>query len=151
MIRLVLIPVVCALFTAPALATGGFSCAVDDATMQFEAGSSLGRGMGSPILGLKATATLKGAGIPPDLAKLTLDKNLVHSWMAGDALNLHFYLEREGDKPHAYVELVIITAVTPDEIETKGTYALTVFEAEPAGQSESKTTAAKGEVTCSIE
>jgi hypothetical protein len=142
------IPLACA---TPAFATGGFSCSADDANLQFSAESALGRGMGSPILGLKAIATLKGAGLPSDLAKLTLDKNLVHSWMAGDALNLHFYLEREGDKPHAYVELVIITAVTPDEIETKGTYALTVFEAEPAGQSESKTMEAKGAVTCSIE
>jgi hypothetical protein len=130
----------------PAFATGGFACEADDKNLIFSAQSPLGRGMGSPIINLQATSEIKLAGTPADLAKLDLSKHLVHSWMAGPDLRLHFYREREGNEPHAYVELIIMTKVVGDEGATEGTFQLTVFSSQ-----DSTTLEASGKVTCSVE
>ena len=135
--------------SGPALATGGFSCSVDDANLSFDAQSALGRGMGAPIINLEAKGEIKLKGVTADLAQLDFSKHLVHSWMAHPDTRLHFYREREADKPHGYVELVILAVSAGDEGEAAGTYELTVFEAE--GSASGEPLKATGKVTCFVE
>jgi N-acyl-D-aspartate/D-glutamate deacylase len=137
------------LSSRPALATGGFSCTVDDANLKFEAQSALGAGMGAPILNLEAKGEIKMQGVAADLAQLDFSKHLVHSWMAYPDTRLHFYREREANKAHGYVELVIAAVSADDTGEAKGTYDLTVFEA--AGASSGEPLKATGVVSCFVE
>ena len=139
-------------FTSHALATGGFSCTIDDKNLKLDASSALGSGMGSPIMNLRADAEIKLKATPSDLVKLELSKNLVHSWMETPDLRLLFYTEREGDKPHGYVEIVITAKYVGDEGEAKGKYRLTVFYTEPpADKSEGAYLKATGKVECFVE
>lgn len=136
----------------PAMATGGFTCVIDDDNLQFEASSATGRGMGSPFLNLKAHAKPKLKGTPNDLSELDLKANLVHSWMDHPELRLHFYLEREGETPHGTFELVIATIATGDEISYEGEYRLTIFYTEPpANTVEGAYLKANGTVRCDVE
>ena len=141
-----------ALLTSHASATGGFSCTIDDRNLKLDVSSALGSGMGAPIINLAAAAEVKLKGTPSDLVKLELSKNLVHSWMESPDLRLLFYTEREGDKPHGYVEIVITAKYKGDEGEAKGKYRLTVFYLEPPADKDVgaylKTT---GKVECSVE
>ena len=137
------------LAATPAFATGGFSCTVDDANLKFETGSALGAGMGAPILNLEAKGEIKLKGVAADLAQLDFSKHLVHSWMAYPDTRLHFYREREADKPHGYVELIISAVSAGDEGEAAGTYEFTVFEAE--GSASGEPLKASGKVTCFVE
>lgn len=140
------------LASGPALATGGFQCSADDASISFQASSALGRGMGSPIINLEAKVQPKIAGTPGDLRDIDMSQKLVHSWMAGEDIRLHFYMEREGDKPHGGVELVVMAKATGDEISYEGTYDLTVFFTEPPADGiEAKYLKATGKVACDAE
>lgn len=133
----------------PAWATGGFSCTIDDANLKFDAQSPLGRGMGSPIINLQASGVIKLKGTPADLVEADLSKHLVHSWMAYPDLRLHFYREREGDKPHAYVELLISAVTNADEGTAEGTYEITVFTTDSGAATEPLSV--KGTVSCTVE
>ena len=140
------------LLSSQAWATSGFSCEIDDKNLVFTAGSALGSGMGAPIINLNAESTVKLKGTPSDLVKLDLSKSLVHSWMESPDLRLYFYAEREGEKPHGYVEIVITAKYFGDEGEAKGNYRLTVFYTEPpADKTEGTYLKAKGKVSCSVE
>ncbi len=137
---------------SPALATGGFSCEIDDSNLQFEAESALGTGMGAPILNLQAHAILKIKGTPNDLQELDLRTHLAHSWIDHPDFRLHFYLEREGETPHGTYELVIVTKASDDEGTYEGDYRLTIFYTEPpANQVEGAYLKATGKVKCFIE
>lgn len=137
---------------SPARASGGFSCSVDDDHLRFAAESAMGRGNGSPFLNLQASAETKIKGTPIDLAQLDLKANLVHSWMDHPDLRLHFYWEREGDKPHATFELLVRTVSSDDEGTYSGTYDLTIFYTEkPADAVEGAYLRATGQVSCFVE
>ena len=137
---------------SPAFATGGFSCAVDDNNLQFEAESALGTGMGAPILNLKAHAKPKLKSTPNDLQELDLKTYLVHSWMDHPDFRLHFYMEREGETPHGTFELIMTTKATDDEGTYEGDYRLTIFYTEPpADQVLGAYLKATGKVKCFIE
>jgi hypothetical protein len=136
----------------PAYATGSLGCDVNDASLAFSANSAVGRGMGGPIINLTAAVDIKLKDTPADLAKIDLSKGLVHSWLEAPDVRLHFYSEREGEKPHGYVELVIKTVVKDDEGTAEGDYALTVFYTEtPAGKTDATTLNATGKITCFVE
>ena len=77
--------------------------------------ATLGAGMGAPILNLRAQSEVKLKTAPADLVKLDLTKSLVHSWVESPDFKLYFYSEREGDKPHGYVEIVITAKYAGDE------------------------------------
>jgi hypothetical protein len=134
---------------APAWATGGFSCTVDDANLKFETQSALGSGMGAPILNLEARADIELKDTPADLKQVDLSKHLVHSWMLHPELRLLFYRERDNDKPHAHVELVISAMATDDEGTADGSYDLTVFTTDSSATAEPLK--ATGKVSCFIE
>lgn len=136
----------------PALATGGFSCEFEDKNLSFTAASALGSGMGAPIFNLTAESNIKLKGVPADLVKLDLSKSLVHSWVESPDFRLYFYSEREGEKPHGYVELVIQAKYVSEDGDVKGNYRLTVFYTElPADKTEGTYIKAKGKVLCSVE
>jgi hypothetical protein len=137
------------LSAAPALATGGFSCSIDDANLRFDTQSALGRGMGSPIIKLEAAGNILLKGTPADFARLDLSKHLVHSWMLHPDLRLHFYRERDNDKSHASLELVISATSADDEGNAVGTYQLTVFSTDDVA--DGATLEATGKVTCTVE
>jgi hypothetical protein len=103
-------------------------------------------------LNLTAFAKLKLNGTPGDMLELDLKSSLVHSWMENPELRLHFYREREGEKPHGYVELVIISKAADDEGNCGGDYRLTVFFTEaPANAGEVAYLKAVGKVACFVE
>ena len=140
------------LAVTPALATGSFSCTVNDKNLSFEAHSPLGTGMGEPIISLSATAQIKLKRVPKDLTTLELSKSLVHSWVDYPDLRLLFYKEQEADAPHGYVELVVKAKEIDDEGNARGEYELTVFSTEPpADKVEGVLLKAKGKVSCFVE
>jgi len=65
-------------------------------------------------------------------------------------VKLHYYVERQGDKPFASVELIIDTKDTGDEETTRGRYLVTLFMTDTA-TNESNMQEIKGRVTCSVE
>jgi hypothetical protein len=145
---------ICASFAlaTPALATGGFDCSIDDSKLSLETSAALGASLGSPILNLQAVAKTKIKGTPADMAEINLKDSLIHSWMTHPDLNLHFYWEREGDKPHASYNLVIKTKDMGDEISSDGKYELEIFYTEPpADKVEGAYLKAKGKVHCEVE
>lgn len=136
----------------PVLATGGFSCTIDDRNINFTADAALGSGMGAPILNLRAQSDIKLKNTPADLVKIDLSKSLVHSWVESPDFKLYFYSEREGDKPHGYVEIVITAKYGNDEGDAKGNYRLTVHSTEPPADAvEGTYLKAKGKVSCFVE
>ena len=139
-----------ALVPAAAQASGGLSCEVDDANLKLEVQSGVTHGMGGPFFEFKAKAEITSEAAPPDLRSLTLDKYLVHHWLSGKELNLSFYYEREGDKPHAYVDINIETDAQ-DELDFKGTYEVTVFNTEVPEGTDSVVVKATGDVSCMAE
>jgi hypothetical protein len=139
-----------AFLPAAAHASGGLSCEADDGNLKLEVQSGVTRGMGGPFFEFKAKSEIKAGATPPDLRSLTLDSHLVHHWLSGKELNLAFYYEREGDKPHAYVEIVVETDAQ-DELDFKGTYELTVFNTEVPEGTDSVVVKATGDVACMAE
>jgi hypothetical protein len=135
----------------PAFATASLTCGASDANLVFSAASPVGRGMGGPIINLEAASDILLKDVPSDLAKLDLSKHLVHSWLEGPDIRLHFYREREGNAPHGYVELTIKTVVKEEDGLAEGDYVLTVFSMDAAAGSEGKTLQATGKATCSLE
>jgi hypothetical protein len=110
---------------SPAMATAGFDCEIDDASLSFLGGGTMGRGMGSPIIDFSAQTTLKLKDSPVGANKVDLSKSLVHHWAAGGDLSLHLYWER-GDTGDASFELVIQTKITDDALTYEGGYRLIV-------------------------
>jgi hypothetical protein len=111
--------------SSSAMATGGFGCEIDDASLSFVGGGTTGRGMGYPIINYSAEATVKLKDSPVGGQKIDLGNNLVHHWMAGEDLSLHFYFER-GDTVDASLELIIQSSLNGDGIAYNGGYKLIV-------------------------
>ena len=139
--------------THVAFASGGFSCSIDDKAVNFEAGAVVSRGLGEQITNFKAEIDVRAPGTPDDLRKLDLSEHLTQKWLHGRELKLRMYREREGDKPHGYVELVIQAQrkKNTDDTDYLGHYILTVYDLGTAGNSEGKTITRRGRVTCSGE
>lgn len=139
--------------TQTAFATGGFSCSIDDKVVNFETTAVVSHGVGEQIPQIKAELEIRTPGTPDDLHKLDLSKSVTQKWYYDRDLKLRFYREREGDKAHGYVELVIQARrkKSGDETSYSGNYILTVHDLGSAGGSEGKTTTRRGRVACSGE
>jgi hypothetical protein len=107
------------------MATAGFDCEIEDASLSFFGGGTMGRSMGSPIIKFDAQALIKVKGSPVGASKIDLSKNLVHHWVSDDELSLHLYWE-PGGSGDASLELVIQTKLTDDAITFNGDYKLTL-------------------------
>ncbi|RKE69440.1 hypothetical protein [Pseudorhodoplanes sinuspersici] len=139
--------------TQTALATGGFSCSIDDKVVNFEAAAVVSHSVGEQIPQVRAELEIRAPGTPDDLRKLDLSEHVTQKWYYDRDLKLRFYREREGDKAHGYVELVIQARRKKGQDETSysGNYVLMVHDLGPAGGSEGKTTTRRGRVACSGE
>lgn len=132
-----------------ALASGGVSCEADDKNLTLSIESGVTRSMGSPVFNFRAEAALKLAKTPADMKTTAFEQaNLAQYWLDGKDLRLVLYREREGDKPHGYVEITVLTKAKGEEDEGtyEGTYELTVFDG--TGDGDPLMLDAKGKVSC---
>lgn len=144
-----------ALSCQPALASGGVNCSADAEGVSFEVGGGASRGMGAALFSFEGTLAVAGPDVADDLAKTSFAReHVAQYWLDGEELRLLLYREREGDKPHGYVELTIRTKARPgDDGEGMydGRYALTVFDMTDENGGEGVTISREGEVACSVE
>ena len=137
--------------TQTAFATGGFSCSIDDKAVRFETMAVVSHGLGEQIPQIKAELEIRADGTPDDLRKLDLSESVTQKWYYDGDLKLRFYRERDGDKTHGYVELVLQARRKKGDDETsyRGNYVLTVYDLSSASASDGKTTTRRGRATCS--
>jgi hypothetical protein len=134
-----------------ASASGGIDCGAKDRKLEFNLHAGVTRGMGSPIFAFQGKVDIKDKSIAADLRKTSFSMDHVAQyWVDGKDLRLLLYREREGNKPHGYVELVIYTKSAGDEIGYDGTYELTVYDG-VGENAEPKEAKFKGKVGCSVE
>ena len=133
-----------------ALASGGISCetASKPANITFQGGVT--RGMGAPIYSFEGSFRTANKAVAQDLRALSFTReHLAQYWLDGKELRLVLYREREGDKPHGYVEITVLTKAAGDEGTYKGKFSATVFDAttDPDG----RRTELAGRISCFVE
>lgn len=137
--------------TAAAQASGGISCTQASGEHVVDIGAGVTHGMGGPVFELAGHIEVADPSAAPDLARTTFTReHLAQYWLDGRELRLLLYREREGDAPHGYAELTILTEADDDEETYAGTYALTLFDTVD-GESEGRTLEYAGAVSCSVE
>lgn len=135
----------------PAFASGGLSCEAEDGSAKIAVESGVTRGMGSPVFNFRGSAEVSDKTIAEDLRTTTFtDEHLAQYWLDSEDLRLVLYREREGDKPHGYVEITVLTKAEGDEGSYAGTYALTVFDG-TGDDPEGKTVKFEGKIGCFVE
>lgn len=133
-----------------AQASGGFGCDAKDKNVEFLFESGVTRGMGSPVFNFRGSVEITSKDVAADLRHMEFDgAHLAQYWSEDGQLNLVIYREREGDKPHGYVQIVIRTK--GDEEGLNGSYELTVFDGVDDATPEGKTYTAGGKVECMVE
>lgn len=149
--RLLMIGVCLSAGVAHAAASGGLSCETDDKAVKFLVESGVTRGMGGPLFNFRGALEVKDKKVAADLRKIEFGQQHVPQyWLDNKSLKLLVYREREGDKPHGYVELTIETKAV-DEGTYNGSYQLTVFDTADDPSAEGKTFEFKGKVGCFAE
>jgi hypothetical protein len=140
---------VCAVDTAAA--SGGLSCEVEDKSVRMAIGSGVTRGMGSPLFNFDGKLEVLDKSVAGDLMKTEFrDDHVAQYWLDGEDMRLLLYREREGDKPHGYVELTILTKAG-EEGTYAGHYSLSVLDTTGDTSAEGKTVTGEGEVSCFVE
>jgi hypothetical protein len=135
--------------TAPAEASGGIWCHLEDQSVKLSVDNGVTRGLGAPFFNFRGKLEILDRSVPEKLRTTEFDQlNLAQYWLDANELKLHLY--REVDKSFNYVELVIETQAGGDEGLYGGSYKLTVFDAAGAG-GEGKETELDGEITCDAE
>lgn len=150
------LPVTLALFSifaGEALASGGINCEAKDAAVAFDLGGGVTHGMGAPLFSFNGVLKVNDQTVAEDLAETTfaLD-HVAQYWLDGEELKLRLYRERDGSKPHGYVELGIVTTAKPgDDGEGvyDGDYTLNVFDT--SNNDEGVTVTREGKVSCFVE
>jgi hypothetical protein len=138
--------------TLPASASGGLSCSLEDQSVRIAIESGVTRGMGGPVFNFRGTLEILDKAVPEDLRRTEFEgRHLPQYWLSERALQLHLYRERDGDKPHGYVDLIIETQAGDDEGLYGGSYRLTVFDGSDAASAEGKTVKLSGEINCFAE
>jgi hypothetical protein len=111
--------------------------------------------MGAAIFSFEGKLEISDKAIAADLGRTTFAReHVAQYWLDGEELRLLLYREREGDKPHGYVELTILTKARPgDDGEGMydGSYALAVFDTTEENGGEGVTVEREGDVNCSVE
>ncbi|CAN7228897.1 hypothetical protein LJR030_000780 [Rhizobium sp. LjRoot30] len=141
----------CLLSSAPAFATGGFSCTADDENLKFLAESGFSYSMGGPFLNFTGTIDLAKALAPKGLEHIKLDAaSLPHHWLHDDELKLSIYTETAGETLSS-LELVVQTKRNADdETVYEGEYVLSISAAEPMPGFTDNRLEKRGKVTCSV-
>ncbi|MEJ6782228.1 hypothetical protein [Aminobacter sp. Piv2-1] len=139
------------LAAGPAVASGGLSCGAKDEAVKLAIESGVTRGMGSPVFDFRGEIEILDNAVAQDLRKMSFDKaHLAQYWLDGEELRLIVYREREADKPHGYVEVMVKTK-SGDEGDYIGQYSVTVFDMADATGGEGKTFNFSGRATCLVE
>ena len=135
-----------------AFASGGLSCESDDAQAKIAIESGVTRGMGGPLFNFRGAVEIGDTSVAEDLGKTTLEKaHVAQYWLDGQDLRLVIYREREGDKPHGYVQITVLAQARDDEGPYDGIYELDVFDATGDLTGEGKTIKLKGQMSCFVE
>ena len=117
--------------SSPALATGGFSCAIDDANLRFTAEAGFSYSPGSGLLNFRGTLQLAEALAPKGLESRALTPaDLPHDWLHDGELRLMIHVETAGDQPFASADLVVMTKMGEDETSYEGDYSLSIYAAD---------------------
>lgn len=117
------------LVSGPAYASGGLSCQADDESAVFSIDGGVTRGMGGPLYSLGGKVEIRAEGIPEDLRVTNFNlEHVAQYWMNVENLNLLLYREREGDQPHGFVKLTIMSRADDDEGTFRGSYELSVYD-----------------------
>ncbi|MBX3582020.1 MAG: hypothetical protein KF810_09005 [Rhizobiaceae bacterium] len=136
-----------------ASASGGINCEARDKAVSFEVSAGVSRGLGAAIFSFDGKVTIKDKKIASDLVNTKFERDHVAQyWLDGKELRLLLYREREGDKPHGYVELGIVTKAKPGDDDDGiygGDYTLSVFDT--SNSDEGLTVTRKGKVSCFVE
>lgn len=139
------------LAAGPAVASGGLSCGAKDEAVKLTIESGITRGMGSPVFNFRGDIELAEKAISQDLRKMSFEReHLAQYWLDGEELRMVIYREREGDKPHGYVEVTVRTK-SGDEGDYIGQYSVTVFDMTDASGGDGKTYNFTGRATCLVE
>lgn len=131
--------------SAPAFATGGFSCSVKDANLTLDAEAGFSYSIGGGLLNFRGEFAL-----PKDLAAKGLERvtftasNLAHDWLYDGELRLLLHAETEGDLPFASADIIVKTTMGEDETAYDGDYKLILNRAD-ADRIERT-----GKVSCSV-
>ena len=135
----------------PASASGGLSCETEGGPANIVVESGVTRGMGSPVFNFRGSVVISEKSVAEDLRTTAFaDEHLAQYWLDGEDLRLVIYREREGDKPHGYVEITVLTKAEGDEGGYAGTYELTVFDG-TGDDPEGKTVKLDGKIGCFVE
>lgn len=134
---------------SPAFASGGLSCEARDRHASFQFDGGVTRGMGAPLFNFRGSVRIAAKAVAADLRKLSFgQQHVAQYWLDGENLRLVLYREREGSRPHGYVQITVLARAAGDEGGYKGSYALTVYDT--TGDKE-RTHEAEGRVTCFVE
>lgn len=138
--------------TLPAAASGGIWCNLEDQSVRLSIESGVTRGMGAPFFNFRGTLEILDNSIADDLRKSEFaGQQLAQYWLDERVLKLRIYHERQGDKPHGYLDLVIETQAGDDEGLYGGSYQLTVFDMTGDTTGAGRETALGGEINCGSE
>ena len=142
--------------TLAASASGGISCTSEGGPVVLELEGGVTRGMGGPLFSFAGMLTIADTSVAEDLRKTRFElKNVPQYWLDGKALNLLLYKEREGDKPHGYVEVEVRTESagpgTDDEGTFAGTFSVKTFDVVSDAAAEPKEFSASAAITCFAE
>jgi len=140
-------PILLALSSTGALATGGFGCEARDAAARIEISASTTRGMGFPVLSIDGSVELKGIAFGDDLRSTRFDAwSMLQYWVEDDELRFVAYIERHAE-PHAYIKLVVRTKFDERD-ELVGRYEIEALDmAHPTGD-EDGAVRMEGEIAC---
>ncbi len=138
-----------------ASASGGISCEAKDKAVSFDVSAGVSRGLGAAIFSFDGTVAILDKKIADDLATTKFERDHVAQyWLDGEELRLLLYREREGDKPHGYVELQVVTKARPGDDEEglyAGRYQLSTYDTVDENTVEALTSSYEGDVSCFVE
>lgn len=135
-----------------AAASGGIWCDLENKSIKLSIEAGVTHGMGAPFFNFRGTLELLDKSVAADLRKLELgDRNLAQYWLDGKELKLGIYSERDNDKPHGYVDLVIETEAGDEEGGYAGSYTVDVFDTQNDTSAEGKRWTFNGKIDCGAE
>ena len=136
---------------APAFASGGLWCTVEDSQVAFSIESGITRGLGNPLFNFRGALAIKGTAVAADLrnSAFTID-NLTQHWLDADEMKLQLFRERGGDGPVGEIDLLIETRAV-DEASYEGRYAIRVSDMTGDTSGEGTVVEITGTVSCGAE
>ncbi|MBX3578825.1 MAG: hypothetical protein KF723_16635 [Rhizobiaceae bacterium] len=153
--RFILAALALALTASAASASGGIGCEASDKAVKLTIQSGVTRGMGSPLFQFQAQADVLDPKAPKHLQQTAYtDENVSQYWLDGESLKMVLYRETEGDLPHGYVMVTILTTTSDnpdDEGIYKGEYFISLYDVGTDASAEALQIEHSGTVSCFVE